>query len=84
MNLKDFFGISLMVLFFIGMTILFISVMGFRFANEDNCGGFLETLNYKQIYFWRGLGVIGVLIPLIIAIIYIRRLSKTAEEKRKD
>jgi hypothetical protein len=84
MKLKNFFGISLMILFFIGMIILFFSVMGFRFANEGNCGGFLETLNYKQIYLWRGLGVIGILIPLIIAIIYIGRLSKTAEEKRKD
>lgn len=84
MKLKDFFGVSLMVLFFIGMVILFISIMGYRFASEGNSGGFLETLNYKQIYFLGGLGVIGVLIPLIWAIIYIRRLSKSAEEKRKD
>lgn len=84
MKLKYLFGISLMVLLFIGMIILFISVMGYRFANEGNCGGFLETLDYKQIYLFRGLGAIGVLIPLITAIFYIRRLSKSAEEKRKD
>lgn len=83
MKLKDFFGVMLMALFIVGMVILFISIMGLYFADKGNSGDFLETLDYKQIYFWKVLGVIGVFVPLIIAIFYIRKLSKKAEEKHK-
>lgn len=82
MKIKDFFGLAFMILFFIGLILLFISIMGLRFSDYYG-GGYLEQLNYKEIYFWRFIGVIGVGIPLIAIWLYVRRLSQKSKEVRK-
>jgi hypothetical protein len=82
MKIKDFFGLAFMILVFMGLILLFIYIMGLRFSNYYG-GGYLEQLNYKEIYFWRFIGVIGVGIPLIAIWLYVRRLSQKSEEVRK-
>jgi len=45
---------------------------------------FLATISPEWLLFYRVLGFLGIIIPIILIVLYIRRLSKTAEEKRKD
>lgn len=45
---------------------------------------FLATISQEKLLFYRVLGFLGIIIPLILIGLYIRRLVRKSKQVRKD